>query len=109
MAARTRVSLTDDDSISDHHLSLEMVRINAPPTTTSIAAVTNLDPDEQAILNDSAGTLGESGPNNYDFLSSSNASAMAGAHPEYEVPNVFTFKKVTTVDHEEENDIYSLW
>ena len=104
MAARTRVSLTDDDSISDH-LSLEMVRINAPPLTTTTSAVNpHIDPDEQATLNDSAGTIG---PNTYDFLASSNTSVMAGTHPEYELPNIFTFKKVTQLDSREEVAIVS--
>jgi hypothetical protein len=105
MAGRTRVSLTDDDSISDH-LSLEMVRITAPTSTTTTSAVNpHIDFDEQATLNESAGTIGAGGPNTYDFLASSNASVMAGMHSEYELPNIFTFKKVTKLDGGKEVDI----
>lgn len=94
MAARVRASFTDDDSISDH-LALEMVRINAPATTTSIT--TNNDQDEQITLNESAGTIGMNTPATgatTDFLSTNTSSFIDGNHPEYEIPNLFTYKKV---------------
>jgi len=91
MAARTRASLTDNDSISEH-LALEMVRINAPQTTST---TTHVDPDEQINLDDSAGTLGGSGgPIQNDFLLNTNTSLMEGINGEYEIPNLFTYKKV---------------
>lgn len=86
MAARVRASFTDDDSISDH-LALEMVRINAPPST-------NNDPDEQTTLNESVGTTGMNTPAPTDFLASSNAGLIDGSNPEYEIPNLFTYRKV---------------
>jgi hypothetical protein len=95
MAARTRASLTDNDSISDH-LILEMVRINAPQTTTT--TTTHVDPDEQQItLDDSAGTLGDSsGPIRNDFLLNTNTNLIEGINGEYEIPNLFTYKKVVS-------------
>jgi hypothetical protein len=90
MAARTRASLTDDDSLSEH-LTLEMVRINAPQTTSTI---THADPDELTTLNESAGTTGSSGPIPNDFLQNSSASVIEGINREYEVPNLFTYKKI---------------
>jgi hypothetical protein len=91
MAARVRASFTDDDSISDH-LNLEMVRINAPQTTTSTNI--NNDPDEQATLNDSAGANFGNTPATNDFLMTSNPGLMEGINREYEIPNLFTYKKV---------------
>jgi len=90
MAARIRASFTDDDSISDH-LTVEMVRINAPLTTTSMTTTNNSnnDLDEQTTMNDSVGT-----PATNDFLSTSNPGLTEGVNPEYEVPNICTFKKV---------------
>lgn len=92
MAARVRASFTDDDSISDH-LALEMVRINAPVTTTSLT--TNNDQDEQITLNESAGTIGMNTPaTTADFLSSNTPAFIDGNNREYEIPNLFTYKKV---------------
>jgi hypothetical protein len=90
MAARIRASFTDDDSISDH-LTLEMVRLNAPQTTST---TTNNDPDEQVTLNESAGTTGGSTAATNDFLSTSNPGLTEGINREYEIPNLFTYKKV---------------
>jgi hypothetical protein len=90
MAARTRASFTDDDSISDH-LTFEMVRIDAPQTTSP---TTHIDLDDQIALDDSAGTLGSSGPIQNDFLSNTNPNLLEGINREYEVPNLFTYKKV---------------
>jgi hypothetical protein len=90
MAARVRASLTDDDSISDH-IALEMVRINAPQTTSTIP---NNDPDEQITLNESTGTIGGHTPATNDFLLTSNPCLVEGINREYEIPNLFTFKKV---------------
>jgi hypothetical protein len=91
MAARTRASLTDDDSISDH-LTLEMVRIKGPQTPSPS---THIDPDEQITLDDSAGTIGgSSGLILNDSLTNTNPSLMEGANREYEIPNLFTYKKV---------------
>ena len=86
MAARTRASFTDDDSISDH-VTYEMVRVNAPQTTSTTG---HMDLDEQIALDDSMG----SGPPVNDFLTSSNPGLMEGINREYEVPNLFTYKKV---------------
>ncbi len=91
MAARTRASLTDNDSISDH-LILEMVRINAPQTTSP---VTHLDRDEQITLDDSAGTIGSGGPIQNDFLINTDPALMEGINREYEIPNLFTYQKVS--------------
>jgi len=93
MAARVRASFTDDDSISDH-LTLEMVRINAPQTTSTII---NNDPDELMILNESIGTTGGSTPATNDFLSTSNPGLIEGINREYEIPNLFTYKKVIRI------------
>jgi regulator of G-protein signaling len=92
MAARIRASFTDDDSISDH-LPLEMVRINVPRTTT----MTSNDPDEQITLNDSAGTTGLNTPATNDFLSTSNPSVTDGSNREYEIPNLYTYKKIESL------------
>jgi hypothetical protein len=92
MAARIRASFTDDDSICDH-LTLEMGRINAPHTTSTI---TNNDAEEQLTLNESAGTIcGSSIPPTNDFLSTSSPGLTDGTNREYEIPNLFTYKKVT--------------
>jgi hypothetical protein len=93
MAARVRASFTDDDSISDH-LNFEMVRINAPQITSP--TTTNNDPDEQTTLNDSAGTTGLNTPATNDFLSTSNSGLIDNSNREYEIPNLFTYKKVMT-------------
>jgi len=94
MAARTRASLTDNDSISDH-LALEMVRVNAPQTTST---ATHVDSDEQITLDDSAGTQGgSSGPIQNDFLLNTNPNLMEGINGEYEIPNLFTYKKVKII------------
>lgn len=91
MAARARASFTDDDSISDH-LTLEMVRINAPATTTSL--IMNNDQDEQITLNESAGTIGMNTPATTDFLSNTTPTLIDANNREYEIPNLFTYKKV---------------
>ena len=97
MAARTRASLTDDDSLEEQ-LALEMVRIDVPQTTTAgTAAVTptiHIDPDEAIALDESAVTLGSSGYIQTDFLNNTNTTLMEGITGEYEVPNLFTYKKV---------------
>jgi hypothetical protein len=93
MAARTRASFTDDDSISDH-LILEMVRINAPQTTSPTP---HMDSDDQTMLNESVGTLGESGPIINDFLTPNNMGLMDGMNREYEIPDLFTLRKVMNV------------
>jgi hypothetical protein len=90
MAARTRGPLNDDDSINDQS-NLEMVHINAPQTTSTTIYI---DPDEPTVLDDSAGTLGGSGLTSYDFLANNNPSLMEGINREYEIPNLFTYKKV---------------
>ncbi len=90
MAARVRASFTDDDSISDH-LTLEMVRINAPQI---ISPTTNNDQDEQTTLNDSAGTTGFNTPATNDFLSTSQTGLIEGYNRDCEMPNLFTYKKV---------------
>jgi len=90
MAARTRASFTDDDSISEH-LTFEMVHIDPPQTTSPTI---HIDPDDQIALDESAGTLGSSGPIQYDFLTSTNTNLLEGTNREYEVPNLFTYKKV---------------
>jgi hypothetical protein len=92
MAARTRASLTDDDSISDHQ-TFEMVRVD-PPQTTSPTIHT--DPDDQIALDESGGTLGSSGFMQNDFLSSTNTNLLEGINREYETPNLYTYKKVIT-------------
>jgi hypothetical protein len=91
MAARVRASFTDDDSISDH-LTLEMVRIKVPQTTST--TTNNNDPDEQITLNESGGTAGSSIPATNDFLSTSNPVLNEGINREYEIANLFTYKKV---------------
>ena len=106
--ARTRASFTDDDSNSDH-LSIEMVRMNATATTipSSLPAPTTstnrqIELDEQTILDDSIGTT-----NAYDLLSQNNIILSDGIQREYEIPNVFTFKKVNDGERgemEETND-----
>ncbi|CAF0941388.1 unnamed protein product [Adineta ricciae] len=85
MAARIRASFTDDDSLSDH-LTLEMVRISAPQTT---ASTTNNDPDERLALNDSTATT--------NHLSTCNPGLMEGVNPEYEIPNLFTYKRIESL------------
>jgi len=93
MAARVRASFTDDDSISDH-LTLEMVRINAPQTTSTM---TNNDLDELTTLNESGGTTGGNTPATNDFLLTSNPGLIEGINREYEIPNLFTYKKVIRI------------
>jgi len=90
MAARTRASFTDDDSISDH-LALEMVRINAPQTTSSTI---HIDPDEQTALDES---IGGSGIPVNDFLTTSNPGLIEGINRECEIPDLFTYKKVIKI------------
>lgn len=87
MAARTRASFTDDDSISDH-LILEMVRINAPQTASTMI---HHDLDERATSNESVGT-----PATNDPLSTSNPTFVEGVDQEYGIPNLFTYKKVSS-------------
>lgn len=93
MAARARASFTDDDSISDH-LTLEMVRINAPATTTSL--MMHSDQDEQITLNES--------PAITDFLTATTPMLIDANNREYEIPNLFTFKKVCTRFHSIEDE-----
>jgi hypothetical protein len=90
MAARSRASYTDDDSISDH-FSLEMVRINPPQTTSTNLHV---DAEDQTMLDESAGTYTSNGTTALDLLSQHNISLTDGIQREYEIPNLFTFKKV---------------
>ncbi|CAF2384768.1 unnamed protein product [Rotaria sp. Silwood2] len=90
MAARTRASFTDDDSLSDH-LTLEMVRVTAPQTTSTTMPI---DPDEQITLNDSAGTIVSSGPPANDFLTRPNIDLIEGINRDYEIPNLCTYKKI---------------
>ena len=91
MAARTRASFTDDDSICDPS-NVEMVRLNPPQSTSTTIHV---DSDENTPLDDSAGTLGGSGLTNYDFITNNNnAYLMEGINRAYEIPNLFTYKKV---------------
>ena len=87
MAARTRASLTDDDSISDH-LNSEMVR-------TKASIIIHNDPDEQATLNESGRTIGSNTIGTNDFLLDSNSSFTEGVQREYEIPNIFTYRKVS--------------
>ena len=101
MAARARASFTDDDSISDH-LTLEMVRINAPATTTSL--MMNSDQDEQITLNESAGTIGMTIPGATDFLTVTTPMLIDANNREYEIPNLFTFKKVCRRFHSIEDE-----
>ncbi|CAF3542081.1 unnamed protein product [Rotaria sp. Silwood2] len=93
MAARVRASFTDDDSISDH-LNIEMVRINAPAATSTI---THHDPDEQATLNESAGTIGVNTPIRNDFLLTDNPVLIEGINREYEIPNLYTYKTIESL------------
>ena len=92
MAARTRASFTDDDSLGEQS-ALEMVRIDAPQTTATAPTI-HLDPDEAIALDESAVTLGSSGLGQSDFLNNTNATLMEGITGEYEIPNLFTYKKV---------------
>ena len=87
MAALNRGSLTDDDSISEH-LGVTMVRIIAPSTSRPT------DPDDQTILEDSAGLFSSCGTNNPDTLNLTNPNLVDGSQHEYEVPNLFTYRKV---------------
>lgn len=98
MAARTRASFTDDDSLGEQS-ALEMVRIDAPQATTAATAATaapaiHVDPDGAIALDESGGTLGTSGLGQTDFLNNTNTTLMEGVSGEYEVPNLFTYKKV---------------
>ncbi|CAF0998255.1 unnamed protein product [Adineta steineri] len=76
-----------------------MVRINAPQTTTptSVNTTINNDPDEQATLNGSIGTTGGSTPATNDFHPTNNPSIMEGVNREYEIPNLFTYKKIESL------------
>ena len=90
MAARIRASFTDDDSLSDH-LTLEMVRISAPQTT---ASTINNDPDERLALNDSMAITAGGVPATTNHLSTCDPGLMEGVNPEYEISNLFTYKRV---------------
>ncbi|CAF0913419.1 unnamed protein product [Rotaria sordida] len=90
MEARVRASFTDDDSLSDH-IPLEMVRVTVPQTTSTIMPT---DLDDQATLNDSAGTIISSGPPPNDFLVYPNINLMEGINRDYEIPNIWTYKKI---------------
>ncbi|CAF3580420.1 unnamed protein product [Rotaria sp. Silwood1] len=90
MAARVRASFADDDSISDH-LHIEMVRINAPTTTSTI---THNDTDGQTTLNESTGTIGVNTPPRNDFLITNNPGLIEGINREYEIPNLHTYRKL---------------
>lgn len=92
MAARTRASLPDDDSLGEH-LPLEMVRIDVPQITAT--PTIQVEPDETIALDESAGTLGSSGLVQTDFLNNTNNTLLEGVTGEYEVPNLFTYKKVS--------------
>ncbi|CAF1067403.1 unnamed protein product [Rotaria magnacalcarata] len=94
MAARVRASFTDDDSISDQ-LNIGMVRINAPPTASTI---THNDPDEQATLNESVGTIGGNIPARNDFLTTNdNSGLIEGINREYEIPNLYTYRRIESL------------
>ena len=90
MAAITRASFTDDDSIGEHS-PLEMVRMDASKGKLSL---TQHDPDDHIMLDDSGGTLGGSGYTQNDFLLNSSTGLIEGINREYEIPNLFTYKKV---------------
>ena len=92
MAARTRASLPDDDSLGEQ-LPLEMVRIDVPQTTAT--PTIQVDLDEPIALDESAGTLGSSGLVQTDFLNNTSNTLLEGVTGEYEVPNLFTYKKVS--------------
>ncbi|CAF4701815.1 unnamed protein product, partial [Rotaria sp. Silwood1] len=68
-----------------------MVRVTAPQTTSTIMPT---DPDEQTILNDSAGTMVSSGPPPNDFLIHPNINLIEGINRDYEIPNLCTYKKI---------------
>lgn len=88
-AARVRASLTDDDSASEY-LTLEMVRMNPPPSPRSPSMNRhNIEPDDQTMLDESMGTT-----NAYELLSQNNITLIDGIQREYEIPNLFTFKKI---------------
>lgn len=93
MAAHVRASFTDDDSLSDR-VALEMVHLNAPQASTATAVTNNNDLDAQTPLNDSIGTTDGNTPVTNDRRSASNAGLMEGINREYEIPNIFTYKKV---------------
>lgn len=86
-AARVRASFTDDDSNSEH-LTVEMVRISNAPKSSASTTIHH-DLDEQATLNESAGT-----PTTNDLLSTSHTALNECVDQDYEIPNIFTFKKV---------------
>ncbi|CAF1326877.1 unnamed protein product [Adineta ricciae] len=90
MAAITRASFTDDDSIGEHS-PLEMVRMDASKGKLSL---TQHDPDDHIMLDDSGGTLGGSGYTQNDFLLNSSTGLIEGINREYEIPNLFTYKKI---------------
>jgi len=78
MAARTRASFTDDDSLGER-ITLEMVHIDPPI-------------DEQTALNESTATMTSTfNPNSNDLLTSIHPMNIDG---EYEIPNLFTYRKV---------------
>ncbi|CAF3394844.1 unnamed protein product [Rotaria sp. Silwood1] len=68
-----------------------MVRVTAPQTTSTIMPT---DPEEQTILNDSAGTMVSSGPPPNDFLIHPNINLIEGINRDYEIPNLCTYKKI---------------
>jgi len=88
-AARVRASFTDDDSNSEH-LTVEMVRISNAPKSASTTI--HHDLDEQATLNESAGT-----PTTNDLLSTSHTALNECVDQDYEIPNFFTFKKIESL------------
>lgn len=88
MATGTRASFTDDDSICEH-TPLEMVRMDAPKTAF------HNDLDELGMLDESAGTLGSSAFTQNDFLLNSSTAGIEGINREYEIPNAFTYRKVS--------------
>lgn len=84
--ARVRASFTDEDSNSEH-LTVEMVRISNAPKTASTAV--HHDLDERATLNESAGT-----PTTNDLLSTSHTALNEVYDHDYEIPNLYTYRKV---------------
>ena len=92
MAARNRASCTDDESLSDH-FNLEMVHVNAPQTMTTTTTA-HIDPNEQITLAESGGTIGDNDnePVQYDFLT--NPNVIEGMTGEYEIPDLYTYRKV---------------
>lgn len=91
MAARTRASFPDDDSIIEQ-VNVEMVRVNAPPTAST--ATTAIDPDEPTALIESTTTNVCSGAPRNDFLIQPPPEVVEGINRDYEIPNIWTYKKV---------------